>query len=247
MRKLLLILGIAIVPASFSSCDVLQGSSGPSQDEIISGLKEALSISTDTSVVTLNKANGYFSNAAIKILLPPEAQKIESTLRSVPGIGNALVDELILKMNKAAEQAAVKAGPIFKDAIMKITFADVMNILNGPEDAATKYLKDNTYTQLQGAFQPPIEDALKSVGAQQAWNTVMTTYNNYNNFIPGTTDIPDNLASHCTTKALDGLFLIVAQEEAKIRKNIGHQVTDLLKKVFGPKQDGGGIKLPGFN
>jgi hypothetical protein len=99
---------------------------------------------------------------------------------------------------------------------------------------------------LQAAFQPPIEDALKSVGAQQAWNTVMTTYNNYNNFIPGTTDIPDNLASHCTQKALDGLFIVVAQEEAKIRKNIGHQVTDLLKKVFGPKQDGG-MKLPGFN
>jgi hypothetical protein len=113
-----------------------------------------------------------------------------------------------------------------------------MNILNGPDDAATQYLKNSTSTQLQAAFQPPIEDALKSVGAQQAWNTVMTTYNNYNNFIPGTTDIPDNLASHCTSKALDGLFHIVAIEEGKIRKNIGHQVTDLLKKVFGPKQNG---------
>jgi hypothetical protein len=83
------------------------------------------------------------------------------------------------------------------------------------------------------------------VGAQQAWNKVMSTYNTYNNFIPGTTDIPDNLASHCTEKALDGLFHVVAIEEAKIRKNIGHQVTDLLKKVFGPKQNGGSI-LP-FN
>lgn len=245
MKKILLILSIAILPASFSSCEILQGSGGPSQDEIINGLKEALTISTDTSVVNLNRANGYFSNAAIKILLPPEAQKVESTLRSIPGVGNMLVDELILKMNKAAEQAAIKAGPIFKDAILKITFTDVMNILNGPDDAATQYLKTNTSTQLQAAFQPPIEDALKSVGAQQAWNTVMTTYNNYNNFVPGTTDIPDNLASHCTQKALDGLFHIVAIEEGKIRKNIGHQVTDLLKKVFGPKQDGG-IKLP-FN
>jgi len=245
MKKLLVILALILVPASFSSCHLLNSPTALSEDEIRSGLKEALAISTDTSVARLNKINGYFGNAAIKILLPPEAQKIESTLRSVPGIGNALVDELVLKMNKAAEQAALKAGPIFKDAILKITFADVMNILNGPEDAATTYLKNNTYTQLQGAFQPPIQDALTSVGAQQAWNTVMTTYNNYNNFIPGTTDIPDNLASHTTSKALDGLFKIVAEEEAKIRKNLGHQVTDLLKKVFGPKQNNNNI-LP-FN
>lgn len=231
-------MGIVVSTSSFYSCDILQGSSGPTNDEIIGGLKEALSISTDTSVTQLNKANGFFANAAIKILLPPEAQKIESTLRAVPGIGNALMDELILKMNKAAEQAAIKAGPIFKDAILRITFADVMNILNGADDAATQYLKANTSTQLQAAFQPPIEDALKSVGAQQVWNQVMTTYNTYNNFIPGTTDIPDNLASHCTSKALDGLFHVVAIEEGKIRKNIGHQVTDLLKKVFGPKQNG---------
>ncbi len=238
MKKIITALAILITPAYFSSCEILQGSSGPTNDEIISGLKQALTISTDTSVMNLNRTNGYFTNAAIKILLPPEAQKIESTLRSVPGIGNTLVDDLIQKMNRAAEQAAVKAGPIFKDAITKITFADVMNILNGADDAATQYLKTNTYAQLQAAFQPPIEDALKSVGAQQAWNTVMTTYNNYNNFIPGTTDIPDNLAAHVTQKALDGLFHIVAIEEGKIRKNIGHQVTDLLKKVFGPKQNG---------
>lgn len=239
MKKTIIILSMILVPASFSSCDILQGNSGPTNDEIISGLKEALAISTDTSVFNLNKANGYFSNAAIKILLPPEAKNVESTLRSIPGVGNALVDELILKMNKAAEQAAIKAGPIFKDAITKITFTDVMNILNGADDAATQYLKTNTSTQLLAAFQPPIEDALKSVGAQQAWNTVMTTYNTYNNFIPGTTDIPDNLSAHCTQKALDGLFHVVAIEEGKIRKNIGHQVTDLLKKVFGPKQNNG--------
>lgn len=239
MKKSAILLAFVALITCWSSCSLLNQPASLSEDEIRSGLKEALSISTDTSVARLNKINGYFGNAAIKILLPPEAQKIESTLRSVPGIGNALVDELILKMNKAAEQAALKAGPIFKDAIMKITFADVMNILNGPEDAATTYLKNNTYTQLQGAFQPPIQDALTSVGAQQAWNKVMTTYNNYNNFIPGTEDIPDNLAAHTTSKALDGLFKIVAEEEAKIRKNIGHQVTDLLKKVFGPKQNNG--------
>jgi hypothetical protein len=132
MKKLLIILSFVMVPLSFSSCEILQGGGALSNDEIISGLKEALTISTDTSVVSLNKTNGYFSNAAIKILLPPEAQKVESTLRSIPGVGNLLVDELILKMNKAAEQAAIKAGPIFKDAIMKITFtAIVIVLLNG--------------------------------------------------------------------------------------------------------------------
>lgn len=246
MKKVIAILFFSLTPVYFSSCDLLKGGGGAlTNDEIIAGLKQALTISTDTSVMNLNKMNGYFTNAAIKILLPPEAQKIESTLRSVPGIGNALVDELIMKMNRAAEQAALKAGPIFKDAITKITFNDVMNILNGPDDAATQYLKNSTYTQLQAAFQPPIEDALKSVGAQQAWNTVMGTYNNYNNFIPGTTDIPDNLAAHTTQKALDGLFHIVAIEEGKIRKNLNHQVTDLLKKVFGKNNTGGGF-LP-FN
>lgn len=226
MKKLIMIPLFAI---SLYSCDLLNSLTN---DDIVAGLKEALKVSSDTSVATLNKTDGYFANLAVKILLPPEAAAVESTLRIVPGIGDAIVDELILKINRAAEEAATAAGPIFYNAITNITFSDAMNILNGPNDAATQYLKSQTYTQLRDAFTPPIEDALTSVGAQQLWYQVTSTYNTYNDLL-GQPDIPDNLASHTTSKGLDGLFHIVAIEEGKIRNDINHRVNELLQRVFG--------------
>lgn len=226
MKRLLI---ISVLAVSLYSCDLLNSlTSG----DVVDGLKEALRVSSDTSVATLNKNDGYFANLAVKILLPPEAAAVESTLRMVPGIGNTVVDELILKINRAAEQAANAAGPIFYNAITNITFNDAMNILNGPNDAATQYLKAQTYTQLKEAFTPPIEDALSAVGAQQLWYQVTSTYNSYNDIL-GQPDIPDNLASHTTSKGLDGLFHIVAIEEGKIRNDINHRVNDLLQRVFG--------------
>lgn len=230
MKKYFKFLIVIFTVATIQSCELL---SSLTNSDIVAGLKEALTVSTDTSTTRLSSVNGYFLNAAVKILLPPEAQAVESTLRTIPGIGDVLVDELILKMNQAAETAATEAGPIFKNAILNITFDDALTILNGPDDAATQYLRAQTYTQLHDAFTPHIESALTSVGAQQTWNTVTSTYNTWNDFIPGTTDIPDNLASHTTSKALDGLFHIVAIEEGKIRNDINHQVSELLQQVFG--------------
>lgn len=230
MKRFAKIALVAALPLTFSSCELL---SSLTNTDVVAGLKEALTVSTDTSTTRLSTVNGYFANQAVKILLPPEAAAVETTLRSIPGVGDAVVDDLLLKMNRAAETAATEAGPIFKNAITNITFTDAMNILNGPDDAATQYLKTQTYTQLQTAFQPHIETALTSVGAQQVWNTVTTTYNSWNDFIPGTTDINDDLASYTTQKALDGLFHLVAIEEGKIRNEVNHQVSELLQKVFG--------------
>lgn len=226
MKRLLF---IPLLSVTIYSCDLL---GSPSNDEVVAGLKEALKVSTDTSVANLNRTDGYFGNAAVKILLPPEAAAVESTLRAVPGIGDAVVDDVILKINRAAEQAAGEAAPIFFNAITNITFNDAMNILNGPDDAATQYLKSQTYTQLVSSFTPPIENALTSVGAQQAWNSMISYYNTYNDIL-GEQDIPDNLAQYTTQKALDGLFYIVAIEEGKIRNDVTHRVNEILQRVFG--------------
>lgn len=226
MKRLLILSLLAII---IYSCDLL---GSLTNDDVVAGLKEALKVSTDTSVANLNRTDGYFGNDAVKILLPPEAAAVESTLRAVPGIGDAVVDDVILKINRAAEQAAAEAGPIFFNAITNITFNDAMNILNGPDDAATQYLKLQTYTQLVSSFTPPIENALTSVGAQQAWNSMITYYNTYNDIL-GLQDIPDNLAQYATQKGLDGLFYIVAIEEGKIRNDVTHRVNDLLQRVFG--------------
>ncbi|MCX7745136.1 MAG: DUF4197 domain-containing protein [Flavobacteriales bacterium] len=226
MKRLLI---LPIFAITFYSCDLL---GSLTNSDVVAGLKEALKVSTDTSVANLNRTDGYFANAAVKILLPPEAAAVESTLRAIPGIGNAVVDDVILKINRAAEQAAAEAKPIFINAITNITFNDAMNILNGPDDAATQYLKAQTYSQLVTAFTPPIENALTSVGAQQAWNAMITYYNTYNDIL-GLQDIPDNLAQYTTQKGLDGLFHIVAIEEGKIRNDVNHRVNELLQRVFG--------------
>lgn len=217
------------IGASVASCDLLSSLTG---SDVANGLKEALRVSSDTSVSQLNRVDGYFLDNAVKILLPDEIKAAESTIRLVPGAGTVL-DNLILKMNRAAETAAKDATPILWNAISGITFSDAMGILNGQNDAATQYLRSKTFTGLQAAFKPHIEDALTAVGAQQTWGSVVTYYNQ----IPLLPDANTDLAAFTTEKALDGLFYKVAVEEGKIRTDINHQVTDLLRKVFGSKNN----------
>lgn len=223
--KTLRILVLAAAPLMFGGCEMLETLSDA---DIANGLKEALRVGTDTSVAQTNRLDGYFGNAAIKILLPPEAEVVKNSIGMIPG-GQALVDEVILKMNRAAETAAAEATPIFVDAIMGITFQDAREILQGDPDAATRYLENSTRIQLASLFQPKIEAALETVGIQTAWNTLITSYNS----IPFVPDINPDLADHTTQKALDGLFHILSIEEGKIRTNVSHQVNDILKKVFG--------------
>lgn len=229
-----LVIGLFGLGASLSSCDEILDYLNLSDAEVAQALKEALTVGTDTSVARGSAVNGYFGNQLIKILLPEEAQTILSVIGSVPG-GQGLVDEVILKVNRAAEQAAVEATPIFVDAITGITITDAMGILNGSNDAATLYLKGSTQQQIIDAFRPHIVSSLESVGAQAAWGTLTTNYNSVAPFL-GQPQVNTDLADHTTRKATDGLFVMVAEEEEKIRNDASHQVSALLKRVFGGQQ-----------
>ena len=196
--------------------------------EITSGLKEALKVGAQNATKQLSAQDGFFKNAAIKILLPKEASQVEQTLRSI-GMGS-LVDQAVLSMNRAAEDASKKAAPIFINAISGITINDGLAILQGGNDAATQYLRSRTTTQLTNAFRPVIQNSLDKVGAEKIWNTVFTTYNK----LPLIREkVNPDLVSYVTEKALDGLFKTIAQQELKIRTDPAAQVTSILRKVFG--------------
>jgi hypothetical protein len=204
------------------------GSTSLSNDDIVAGLKEALSVGAQNSATKLSATDGFFANAAIKVLMPPEAQKVEKTLRSV-GMGK-LVDDAILSMNRAAESASKSAAPIFINAIKSMSINDALGILKGSDTAATGYLRGKTTSALTTAFRPVIDTALQKTSATSYWKTVFDAYNK----LPTTFNkINPDLAGYVTEKSLGGLFYQVAQEEQKIRKDPAAQVTDLLKKVFG--------------
>ncbi|MBK8701023.1 MAG: DUF4197 domain-containing protein [Saprospiraceae bacterium] len=234
MKYISLLLSLLI----FTSCDpkdlnkILDnaGSNILSDADITTGLKEALNLGVDKSVATLSTQNGYY-NSVYKILLPPEAAKVTSKLRSVPGFTN-LEEEAIKKINRAAEDAASKAGPIFLDAIRKITFTDVKNILMGDKDAATQYLRRATYTALYGEFKPVMVTSLNTFGALDYYADAVNTYNK----IPFVEKVNADLADYVANKALDGLFDLVKQKELGIRSDISQRTSSLLRKVFA-RQD----------
>lgn len=199
-----------------------------STNEIAGGLKEALNKGVETGTAKLSAVDGFLKDAAIKILLPPEAQKVEKTLRSA-GLGKP-VDDAILSMNRAAEDAAKSAAPIFLDAIKQMTINDAVSILKGGDSAATNYLKAKSTTALTGAFKPVIYTSLDKVDATKYWNTLFTTYNK----LPfATSKMNPDLTAYVTDKALAGIFHEMALQEAQIRQNPAARTTDLLKKVFG--------------
>lgn len=203
-----------------------QKGTGLSSSEIISGLKEALNVGTSNGTRKLSAVDGFFKDAAIKILMPPEAQKVEQKLRAV-GLGKQ-VDNAILSMNRAAEDAAQSAAPIFLNAIKGISIQDGLSILRGGDFAATNYLKSKTLSQLTEAFRPAIEASLKKVDATKYWKTLFTTYNTFSS-----QKVNTDLTAYVTDKALTGIFYQVGLEEQKIRKDPVARTTDLLKKVFG--------------
>lgn len=199
-----------------------------SNTEIVGGLREALKIGTQNASKKLNLTNGFFGNQLIKILLPPEVQQMETSLRQL-GF-NKQCDRLILSLNRAAEDAAGKAVPIFVNAIVNMNIQDGLNILRGGDNAATQFLRNTTSTALTTAFRPVIENSLKKVNATRYWRDVFTVYNK----LPlGRKPVNTDLTGYVTDRALAGLFTTVAQEEANIRKNPAAQVSNLLKKVFG--------------
>jgi hypothetical protein len=198
-------------------------------DEIIRGLKDALSVGSKNASSSASKADGYFKNPAIKIPFPPEAKNIESKVRAL-GM-NKQVDEFVMTINRAAEEAAKEAAPIFLNAITSMTITDGVGILKGNDSAATAYLKRTTSSQLHDKFKPVIKSATQKVDVTKYWNPIITTYNK----VPLVTKMNPDLEEYITQRALSGLFLLVAQEETKIRKDPTARVTDILKKVFGNK------------
>lgn len=175
----------------------------------------------------MSAVDGFFKDAAIKILMPQEAQNVIEAVKKVPG-GDKMVDDAILSMNRAAEDAAKSAAPIFVNAIKGMSISDAFGILRGGDTAATAYLRRQTTNQLTEAFRPVIEQSLAKVNATHYWNTVFSTYNRF-----ALKKVNPDLAGYVTDKALYGIFYQVAEEERKIRKDPLAQTTNLLKKVFG--------------
>lgn len=206
------------------------GGTGLTQDEIARGLKEALTVGIQNGAKQASAVDGYFKNQLIKILLPPDAQRVERTLRQV-GLGDE-VDRALLTINRGAEEAAKRAVPIFVDAIRQMTIPDAVNILRGEKNAATQYLKRTSSAALTTAFAPVIDSSLAKVGATRYYGDLA---NQYNAFPLTRQKINPDLESYVTQKAIDGLFLLVEQEEARIRENPQARVTELLRRVFGAR------------
>lgn len=199
----------------------------PSSLEIGQGIKQALEIGIAAGADQLSAKDGFFGNMAVKILFPPEAQKVEKTLRTL-GLGS-LADNVVLSLNRAAEDAAKEAKPIFLSAIKQMTVTDATNILLGNSDAATQYFKKATTAQLMEKFKPVITTSLNKVDATKYWTDAAGQYNKLPLVKPVNTDLSD----YVTQKAIDGMFIQVAQEELKIRGNTASRSTSLLQKVFG--------------
>lgn len=197
-----------------------------SDDTIIKGLKEALAVGAEKAVDLVSQSDGYYKNPAIKIPLPPAVQKIETVLRSM-GLAEQ-VDQFEMSMNRAAEQAAPQATALFVDAVKEMSFSDARKILKGRQNEATLYFKERTQDKLSELFKPVVHKSMAEVGVTRNFQELSAKAST----IPfaGTLDLdPD---TYVTTKALDGLFLMVEKEEEKIRQNPTARVTDLLKTVF---------------
>ncbi len=245
MKRITLIFSLcALLP--LASCDVLEdvaggvvntGGSGSgdtkpklTNDEVIAGLKEALKIGIQNGSNLACKLDGFNKNPAIFIPFPPDAQALKD--KAIEWGMQEKVDEITTTLNRAAEEASKKAAPIFVDAITNMSVSDGFAILNGAEDAATSYLKNATTSALTTAFKPVVHEAITTVKLTQYWNPVADKYNKFAK-IAGKAEVNPDLDQYVTDLGIKGLFHLVKQEEAKIRKDPLAQVTDLLKKVFG--------------
>jgi Protein of unknown function (DUF4197) len=203
------------------------GGESLSTEQVAEGLKEALTNGVSNGADLVSQLDGYYKNPEIKIPFPPEVRQVESSLRQL-GLGSE-VDKFVESLNRAAEDAALEAKPIFISAIKQMTIQDAWGILKGEQDAATKYLSKTTSPLLKEKFNPVIRQSLDKVNATRYYSDLIKTYNK----IPLVQKVNPNLDEYATEKAIQGLFLMIAKEEKNIRANPGARTTDLLKKVFG--------------
>lgn len=244
MKKISIIIGIFSL-FLFTRCDILEDvasevvSTNGSGDtlapsltngEVIQGLKEALTVGIKNGASMASATDGFFKNSAIKLPFPPDAIALKD--KAIEWGLQGKVDEIVLTLNRAAEEASKKAAPIFVDAITNMSISDGFAILNGSDSAATMYLKDKTTSPLTTAFKPVVKDAIETVKLTSYWNPVATKYNNWAPLF-GKDKVEADLDTYVTDRGIQGLFFLVKEEEKKIRLNPAARVTDILKKVFG--------------
>ena len=215
------------ITAVSSSISTSSGSKDVTESMAGKGLKEALKIGADLASNNLGKVDGFLANEVVKIVFPPEAKKVESRLRSI-GMGG-VCDDVITSVNRAAESAVVEAKPILISAITNMSMEDALGILKGSNVAATEYLRRTTGKEMASKFKPIVEDNLNKSNATKYWGSAMGAYNQ----IPFVDKVNPDLTDYVTQKTVDGIFIMVAEEEKKIRENPLNRTTDLIKNVFG--------------
>lgn len=246
------VFALALIFTMTSCAEFLQFAEGMSatgavgEAENASGLKSSLNVGIENAVNILGVENGFMGDALVKILLPPEAQPIIKNLRLIPG-GDQLVEKAILSLNRTAEDAVKEAVPIFKRAILSMSFSDATSILFGGQYAATEYLKAKTTDELVAAFAPKVSASLAkpliaNVSTNQSWDALTSSFNKVAatpiGAVAGLNPIHVSLEEYVTQQALDALFLKVGEEERKIRENPMARVNSLLKRVFGQLDQG---------
>jgi hypothetical protein len=242
-RTISFIAGVLILTGCAEVMNLVQSASPVpiTEEEVVSGLKEALITGAGNSARRLALENGYYGDEAIKILLPPEASIIIDNVSKLPG-GDKMVQDLVLRINRAAEDAAKEAAPVFTGCVKQMTIKDAFSILNGTDNAATVYLRANTFNELYALYNPKIKVSTEkkivgNISTRESWIALTGKWNTLANsvagriagFKPVNTDIDDYL----TNKALNGMFLKIEQEELKIRKEVSARVSPILKRVFG--------------
>ncbi|MDX9929485.1 MAG: DUF4197 domain-containing protein [Bacteroidales bacterium] len=243
-KRILMIAALAVLAAGCAELLKVLETVAPAaltEQEVISGLKEALITGAKNSAGRLSLTDGYYSDLAIKVLLPEEAKVIVDNISKIPG-GDKLVEDVIIRINRAAEDAAKEVAPVFVSAVTQMTIADGFNILRGEDNAATQYLHSTTYNELYSLYKPKIavsteKKIIAGISTKESWETLTGKWNSFAGTLAGrlagfntvNTEIDDYL----TKKALDGLFMKIAEEELKIRKDVSARVTPLLQKVFG--------------
>jgi len=209
--------------------------------EVAEGLKEALKIGSKNASSILSAVNGYYEDELVKILMPEEAEVIIDNLEKIPG-GEKMVEDVVLRINRAAEDAAKEVAPIFANSITQMTIQDAFSILKGADNAATQYLSKTTRMDLYNLYQPKIrqsteKDIAGGISTKESWDALTGKWNVFANSLVGRMAgfevVNVDLDEYLTNRALDGMFLKVQDEEEKIRTNVSARVTPLLEKVFG--------------
>ena len=241
---LALIAAVLIFEGCAEVLNVLQSAGGPlplTEGEVISGLKEALMTGAKNSANRLAAENGYFGDAAIKIFLPDDARVIIDNISKIPG-GDKLVQDVVLRINRAAEDAAKEVAPIFVNSITQMNIKDAFNILNGSDNAATDYLRNTTNNELYTLYKPKIQSSTEKkliggLSTKDSWVALTGKWNSLANSvagkIAGLKTVNTDLDDYLTNKALGGMYMKVEQEELKIRKDVASRISPLLQRVFG--------------